>query len=99
MLVDLLRVSTRGVNPMKLTCFEPQEAAAQDSSCEALKTVHKDTAIGLVDPASLAGGIKLKDWNSRYEVVMGEAMEMLRLDLYGLDRIRPIGALCKVFEW
>jgi hypothetical protein len=114
MLVDLLRASTRGVNPIKLKCFEHRHpdyddhdqgtgGAPSESSRPSIPDLanleYKQTLLGTIDPASFAGAISLKDWIQRNKASMAEAMQMFRLDLYGAERVRPIGSLFQVYEW
>lgn len=99
LLIDLLRASTKGINPLKLTCVGYQEDHVGHSTPSMNSPKHETTLLPAFDPATLSGGRKLNQWFRDHSTSMHQAMNMLSLDLYGMDEIRPAGALFKVLEW
>ena len=104
MLVGLLQASTKGINPLKLQRFENSKTTAEgeldrNSTSQTASMEYKQTLLGFVDPATVSAAIQLNDWINRNGVLMSQAMEMFRLDLYGLDKVRPIGSLCRLYQW
>ena len=101
MLVDLLRANTKGLNPLNLPVLQPVEASTETrplpSRQGTVDSLH--TLLPPIDQGSLTGGRRLKGWLDRNQASMRSAMEMLRMDLYAMDEIRPIGNLCKVYSW
>lgn len=103
MLVELLKVSTKGVNPMKLECFDSQDTCPVPKNFGSTRAdtnlEHTTTSLGKVDFASSLGAIRLKSWAREHQASLRATMEYFELNLYEVDLVRPIGALCKLFEW
>ncbi len=103
MLVGLLQASTKGINPLKLHRFGPSKAdtgkVEGNSTSQTASMEYKQTLLGMVDSATVSAAIQLNDWIKQNHVLMSQAMEMFRLDLYGLDKVRPIGSLCRLYQW
>ncbi|KAK6367367.1 hypothetical protein LTS17_010293 [Exophiala oligosperma] len=94
MLVDLLRASTRGINPMKLQFSADNGGTAKSEDMSGVGVL-----LGDIDSAELDGIQKLKDWKSQHQGAMNQAGEMFNLYLYQQARVRTIGSLCLIYEW
>ena len=93
MLIDMLRASTKGVNPMKLQFSGNHESAVSGNTSE-VGVLLRDA-----DPAGLDGMQALKNWKSQHQNAMDQGKEIFRLNLYQQARVRTIGHLWMIYDW
>jgi hypothetical protein len=93
LLVDMLKASTNGVNPMKQKCWSSDD----DREGELKKIEERYTLLG-VDTAALDGLVALKAWQEQYDRILDAGRVMLAADFYTVARIPAIAGLCKVFD-
>ena len=91
-------MSTKGVNPLKFGCFDSHQSANQASRASD-GSGFKETLLPPIDPASLTGGRRLREWTEKYERSMLQAKIMFDMDLYNEAAIPAVGSLVKVYAW
>lgn len=95
LLVDLLRASTNGANPIKQECWKSGNLTKEE---EVQKMKERYTLLG-VDSAAMDGLIALNAWQEKYKNSLDEGRAMFAADAYSIARIRPIAGLCKMFDF
>lgn len=93
LLVDLLRASTSGLNPLKLQCWN---AHSDSITTEENNSRERQILLG-IKPAAMDGMRELKAWQEKYQPVLNEGRNMFAANLYEVARIRPIASLFKIF--
>ena len=94
LLVGLLQASTKGINPIKLACFNSAQSAGADGASR-----YDQTLLPPIDDCSLVGGRQLNAWLQKHSASMAQAMHMFQMDLYRVSEYKPIGTLFKIFQW
>jgi hypothetical protein len=93
LLVDMLRASTNGVNPIKQQCWKLSGTGEE----EAERKMERYTLLG-VDSAAIEGLMALNAWQEKYRSPLDEGRAMFAADAYTIARIRPIAGVCKLFD-
>jgi len=93
MLLDYLRASTNGINPLKLECFSftnwSQSVESSSDRAAALQ----------YDPAAISGVQTLQAWYIDHKRLMMEGKEMFQKNAYNLANIWPVAGLFLLFDW
>lgn len=97
LLIDLLRVSTRGINPIGLECWATAQTGVGSRKEEKIREKEREVLLGS-DRAALQGLLALKSWQAKYQRDLQEGKQMFVQDMVEQARIRPIAGLWKMFE-
>ena len=95
LLVDLLRASTNGVNPIQQDCWNQHSVSGAK---ELQYSKDRQVLLG-VDSGAMEGLVELKAWQEKYRSVLDEGRAMFAADAYALARIRVIAGLYKIFDF
>lgn len=97
LVVDLLRVSTKGINPLTLDCFNVRSDQKLSKKAEKIRAKEQEILLGS-DQAALKGLLELKRWQGKYQEYLNQGKDMFAKDLVRQATIKPIAGVWKVFE-
>lgn len=95
LLVDLLRASTNGFNPVRQ---QQSWAVGNSNNQEAQNNELRQVLLG-DDPAAKQGLIEVKAWYEKHKSTLEEGRNMMNAGAYAAARVAAIGSLCKIFDF
>lgn len=96
LLVDLLRASTKGINPLMLDCWARPVIGKPDTEDKISLSFSRILLGG--DQGAMAGLADLKEWQKKYGDVLEQGKQMFAADMVQQSGIPPIAGSWKVFE-
>jgi hypothetical protein len=98
MTLDLLRIGTKGVNPLKLDCWSTEEETNSGGQKVQIRNPKGMALLGH-DSAAFDGFVALRQWHSRYKAAMLQGNDMWDSVPFTKSHIQAIASLSRVFEF